>query len=754
MSTPQAHAHPASAVPAAGAQPERLFITTALPYANGSFHIGHIMEYIQADIWVRFQRMLGKEVLFVGADDAHGAPIMLKAEAEGITPEELVARIAAERPYYLNGYHISFDHWHSTHSPENTALSQEIYRRLKAAGLIATRTIEQFFDPVKEMFLPDRYIKGECPNCRAKDQYGDACEVCSKVYSPTDLLNPYSTLTGSTPVIRSSEHYFFSLSDPRCRQFLHDWINRGQLQPEVANKAREWLGAETGDGQAEGALSDWDISRDEPYFGIPIPDAPGKYFYVWLDAPVGYLASLKALCALRGLDFERFISADAGQDPARPYRQVHFIGKDIIYFHTLFWPAMLRFADLHVPDNIFVHGFMTVNGEKMSKSRGTGLSPKKYLEIGMNPEWLRYYLAAKLNNRVEDVDFNAEDFVARVNSDLVGKLVNIASRSAGFVLKRFDGRLAAANPATLAAFAESWPGAQAVAELYEQREYAKAMRAIMGFTDRVNQFIDTEKPWELARQPEQAERLHQVCSDALRAFADLIRLLSPVLPATAERAADFLNLPDPGRWDAIGQPLPAGHPIKPFQHLMQRTDMKQLDALFGLPTAEDGGKAAGGKGGKPGSSAQAADTDAATKAGGQKTAKAAPGQEAGKGGASAAGGSEAGDGFITIDDFLKPELRIARIVSAERVDGSTKLLKLMLDLGEAQPRQVFSGIAAFYQPEQLVGRLTIVVANLKPRKMKFGVSEGMVLAASGDGDGEGVFLLSPDSGARPGMRVS
>ena len=415
---------------------------------------------------------------------------------------------------------------------------------------------------------------------------------------------------------------------------------------------------------------------------------------------------------------------------------------------------MLRFADLHVPDNIFVHGFMTVNGEKMSKSRGTGLSPRKYLEIGMNPEWLRYYLAAKLNNRVEDVDFNAEDFVARVNSDLVGKLVNIASRSAGFILKRFDGRLAAADPETLAAFAESWPGAQAVAELYEQREYAKAMRAIMGFTDRVNQFIDTEKPWELARQPEQAARLHQVCSDALRAFADLIRLLSPVLPATAERAADFLNLPDPGRWDAIGQPLPAGHPIKPFQHLMQRTDMKQLDALFGLPTAEDGGKAAGGNGGKPGASAQAADTGAATKDRGQKAARAAPNQAAAKGAAPAAGGSDAGDGFITIDDFLKPELRIARIVSAERVEGSTKLLKLMLDLGEAQPRQVFSGIAAFYQPEQLVGRLTIVVANLKPRKMKFGVSEGMVLAASGDGDAEGVFLLSPDSGARPGMRVS
>lgn len=753
---------------ATGQHPERLFITTALPYANGSFHIGHIMEYIQADVWVRFQRMLGKDVLFVGADDAHGAPIMLKAQAEGITPEELVARIAAERPYYLNGYHISFDHWHSTHSPENTALSQEIYRRLKAAGLVATRTIEQFFDPVKEMFLPDRYIKGECPNCHAKDQYGDACEVCSKVYAPTDLINPYSTLTGSTPVIRSSEHYFFSLSDPRCRQFLHDWLAQGRLQPEVANKAREWLGSDATDGEAaegEGAgnpLADWDISRDEPYFGIPIPDAPGKYFYVWLDAPVGYLASLKALCEKRGLDFDAFIDPQAGQDPQRPYRQVHFIGKDIIYFHTLFWPAMLKFAGMHTPDNIFVHGFLTISGEKMSKSRGTGLSPKKYLELGMNPEWLRYYLAAKLNSRVEDVDFNAEDFVARVNSDLVGKLVNIASRSAGFILKRFDGRLAAASPATLAAFAESWPGADALAELYEQRDYAKAMRAIMALADRVNQFVDAEKPWELAKDPAQTAKLHEVCSDALRGFAQLITLLAPVLPDTAARAATFLNLPQPFTWAMVDEPLPAGHTIQPFQHLMQRVDPKQLDALFGLAAEEAGkgaasagkggdagGRAASGKGGAEGAGRKGGQPNG--KAGGQQTHAAA----ASAGAASTAAGGAGEPDYITIDEFARPDLRVARVISCEAVEGSVKLLRFMLDIGEEKPRQVFSGIAAFYRdPAALVGRNVIVVANLKPRKMKFGVSEGMILSASGATDDEGVFLLSPDSGAKAGMKVS
>ncbi len=754
----------------AGQARKRLFVTTALPYANGSFHIGHIMEYIQADIWVRFQRLLGNEVHFVGADDAHGAPIMLKADAEGVTPEALVARIAAERPRYLQGYHISFDHWHSTHSPENTELSQEIYRRLKAKGLITTRTVKQFFDPVKAMFLPDRYIKGECPVCHSKDQYGDACEVCSSVYAPTDLIEPYSTITGAAPVLRESEHYFFRLSDPRCRQFLADWTGSGRLQPEVANKAREWLGGpEAGQDTAEAAdegastgagaaaagetpaakqLSDWDISRDAPYFGIPIPDAPGKFFYVWVDAPVGYLASLKAHCRKTGLDFESFIApGDAPTADGLVREQVHFIGKDIIYFHTLFWPAMLRFADFKVPDHVFVHGFVTVSGEKMSKSRGTGLSPLKYLELGMNPEWLRYYLAAKLNNRVEDVEFNAEDFIARVNSDLIGKLVNIASRCAGFLVKRFDGELAAADEATARTFAAGWPGVDHVAGLYQQREFGKAMREIMALADRVNEFIDSEKPWDLAKRPEESERLHRVCSDALRAFRDLILMLSPVLPATAAKAGEFLNLGEPG-WAQLREPLPAGHRIRPYQHLMQRVDAKQIDALF-EPPSEPAAAGAGTPAGAAAGHASAAGGDKSDKASATERAKADRGKAS-----VAAAGSGTSAATIGIDDFAKVELRIARIVSAERVEGSTKLLKLMLDIGGDAPRQVFSGIAAHYDPHMLTGKLTVMVANLAPRKMKFGVSEGMVLAASGADDAGGIFLLEPHAGATPGMLVT
>ena len=719
MTTPRPG--PGQSLPSGQAR-KRLFVTTALPYANGSFHIGHIMEYIQADIWVRFQRLLGHEVHFVCADDAHGAPIMLKAESEGISPEQLVARIAGERPRYLQGYYISFDHWHSTHSVENTELSQEIYRRLKADGLIATRTIEQFFDPVKAMFLPDRYIKGECPVCHAKDQFGDACEVCGSVYAPTELIDPYSTITGAAPVLRSSEHFFFKLSDPRCRQFLDDWTGGGSLQPEVANKAREWLGSS----EAKSAtatefpaksqpeqLADWDISRDAPYFGIPIPDAPGKFFYVWLDAPVGYLASLKAHCARTGLDFDSFVApGDALTADGLVREQVHFIGKDIIYFHTLFWPAMLKFAGFKVPDHIFVHGFLTVSGEKMSKSRGTGLSPLKYLDLGMNPEWLRYYLAAKLNNRVEDVDFNADDFIARVNSDLVGKLVNIASRCAGFLTKRFDGSLAEPDPVTAQSFAAGWAGVDAIADLYQQREFGKAMREIMGLADRVNQFIDSEKPWELAKHTDQSERLHRVCSDALRAFRDLTVLLAPVLPATAAKVADFLNQGAP-TWAQLKEPLPEGHRIKNYQHLLQRVDTKQVDALFELEPPS------------------------------------APAPTAG----AVASPKPSADASIGIDEFTRVELRIARIASAERVEGSTKLLKLMLDIGEAQPRQVFSGIAAHYDPADLSGKLTVMVANLAPRKMKFGISEGMVLAASGAADQDGIFLLEPHAGAVPGMLV-
>ncbi|MGE0311148.1 MAG: methionine--tRNA ligase [Lautropia sp.] len=706
----------------------RLFVTTALPYANGSFHVGHIMEYIQADIWVRFQRLRGHEVHFVCADDAHGAAIMLRAQDEGITPGELVSRITAERPRYLDGYHIAFDHWHRTDSPESAELVTRIYLRLRDAGLIATRPVEQFFDPVRSMFLPDRFIKGECPVCHAKDQYGDACEVCSSVYSPTELIEPYSTISGARPVLRSSEHYFFALSDPRCRAFLDDWISPARLQPEVINKAREWLGdgaapkaqdgappdgGEAADGGVK-TLSDWDISRDAPYFGIEIPDAPGKYFYVWLDAPIGYLASLKAHCARRGLDFEAMVR------PGADTEQVHFIGKDIIYFHTLFWPATLAFSGFKAPDRVHVHGFLTVNGEKMSKSRGTGLSPLRYLELGMNPEWMRYYLAAKLNARMEDVDFSAADFLARVNSDLVGKLVNIASRCAGFLVKRFDGRLAAPDATTAARFAAGWPGAAQVASLYEAREFSRAMREIMGFADVVNQFVDHEKPWELARDPASADRLHRVCSDAIRAFRDLIVLLSPVLPATAAKAFDFLGVDGVG-WSDLDTPLPAGHRIGAYAHLMQRVDQKQLDALFDAPPPAPASA-------QPGS-----------------TAGASP-----PAGIAATAGVSAG-ATIGIDDFARVDLRVARIVSADRVEGSKKLLRLRLDLGDMGERQVFSGIANHVAPETLAGRLTVVVANLAPRQMKFGVSEGMVLAA-GD-DGGGLYLLRPDDGATPGMPV-
>jgi len=701
-----------------------LFVTTALPYANGSFHIGHIMEYIQADIWVRFQRMQGREVHFVCADDAHGAPIMLKAESEGITPRQLVERIAAERPQYLDGFHIGFDHWHSTDSPENVELSQDIYRRLRAAGLIATRTIEQFYDPVKGMFLPDRYIRGECPKCGAKDQYGDACEVCGAVYSPTELRNPTSTLTGATPVLRESEHYFFKLSDPRCVAFLREWALDGRLQPEVANKAREWL---DGTPDAASTMADWDISRDEPYFGIPIPDAPGKYFYVWLDAPIGYLASLKAHCAKRGLDFESFIRPDADIE------QVHFIGKDIIYFHTLFWPATLKFAGYKVPDNIHVHGFITVSGEKMSKSRGTGISPLRYLELGMNPEWMRYYLAAKLNARVEDIDFNPDDFVARVNADLVGKLVNIASRCAGFLVKRFDGRLAGFDHGAHEGFAKPWSGPEAVAAHYQQREFGKAIREVMQFADAVNQYVDAERPWDLAKDPAREADLHRCCSTALRAFRDLVLLLAPVLPATLEKVRAFMNLPATD-WAALASPLPEGHQINAYQHLLTRVDSKQLDALFDVAPAPT-----------------PADAPAtAVKATGAKGAAPAPVKAAQSAGT---GTSTADDGLIGIDDFTKVDLRIALIVAAEAVEGSDKLLRLTLDVGEGRLRNVFSGIKAWYQPEQLTGKVTVMVANLAPRKMKFGISEGMVLAASADDDGGGVYLLEPWPGARPGMRI-
>ena len=561
----------------------KLFVTTALPYANGPFHIGHITEYIQADIWVRFQRMLGNEVHFVCADDAHGAPIMLKAEAEGVTPQELVARIAAGRPQYLQGFHIAFDNWHSTDSPENVALSQDIYTRLKNAGLVYVKPVEQFYDPVKGMFLADRYIKGECPNCHSKDQYGDACEVCSTVYSPTDLINPYSTLSGAKPLLKTSDHYFFRLSDPRCIEFLRMWLDTpGRLQGQVANKAKEWLSGPKENSKSDQVLGDWDISRDEPYFGIPIPDAPGKYFYVWLDAPIGYLASLKnyfdsGKARARGepRSFEEFLAASDTE-------QIHFIGKDIIYFHTLFWPAMLKFAGApyKVPNNVYVHGFITVSGEKMSKSRGTGISPLRYLDVGMNAEWLRYYIAAKLNANVEDFDFNPDDFIARINSDLVGKFVNIASRAANFITKYFGGELqVSAGDTALPSVQEAHSQAILAREnRYEARELGKAMRDVMAIADRINQDFDAHQPWILAKDPANYPELQDVCSRALQGFKLLTVLLAPVLPQVAEQVArDLFGLDRPFQW-SDAEVLPTR--VNPYHHLMTRVDPKQLDALF------------------------------------------------------------------------------------------------------------------------------------------------------------------------------
>ncbi len=726
------------------ASPRKLFVTTALPYANGPFHIGHIMEYIQADIWVRFRRMLGDDVHFVCADDAHGAPIMLKAEAEGVTPQVLVARIAATRPKHLAGFHIGFDHWHSTDSPENVELSQDIYRRLKAAGLVYSKSVEQFFDPVKSMFLPDRYIKGECPKCGAKDQFGDACEVCGSVYAPTDLKNPYSTLSGATPVLRKSEHFFFRLSDPACVEFLRGWTDGKQLQPEVANKAREWLSSAPG---AQG-LADWDISRDAPYFGIAIPDAPGKFFYVWLDAPVGYLASLKAHLHARNIDFAAFL-----QDPA--VEQIHFIGKDIVYFHTLFWPAMLKFAGApyKVPDRVNVHGFITFSGEKMSKSRGTGISPDVYLDLGLNPEWLRYYLAAKLNAKVEDLDFNPDDFIARVNSDLVGKYVNIASRAANFMTKHFDGRLGTptesendrANRLTIAQMA-----AEEARASYEEREFSKVLREAMRIADRINAEFDAAQPWLLAKDPARRDALQTVCSQALQGFQLLTVLLAPVLPVVASRVArELFGMDRDYAWsDAWKEPAS----VRPYQHLIARIDPKQIDALLEGPKAAVGVAAAAtaqgsaSASGSVSASASAAATSTSARAGAAAAAAATASAPAGTAASIATTASH-----ITIDDFSKVELRIARIVNAEHVDGADKLLKLTLDVGEARHRTVFAGIKSAYDPATLVGRLTPMVANLAPRKMKFGLSEGMVLAASGDGPG--IFILAPDAGAEPGMRV-
>ncbi|MDR2219125.1 MAG: methionine--tRNA ligase [Methylobacillus sp.] len=695
----------------------KILVTSALPYANGSIHLGHLVEYIQTDIWVRFQKMRGNECHYVCADDTHGTPIMLRAESEGITPEQLIARVWQEHYDDFKAFHVEFDHYGSTNSDENRVCAETIYRRLRDAGLIATRAIEQFYDPVKQMFLPDRFIKGECPKCGAKDQYGDNCEACGAAYTPTELKNPYSAVSGAKPEMRESEHFFFKLSDPRCQQFLRAWTRSGTLQVEAANKMREWLGGDGAnqttaedadrvnqpliDGIAgENKLTDWDISRDAPYFGFEIPDAPGKYFYVWLDAPVGYMGSFQQLCDKAGINFDEYWNPDSSAD------LYHFIGKDILYFHALFWPAMLEHAGFRTPTKLFVHGFLTVNGEKMSKSRGTFITARSYLDHVKNPEYLRYYYAAKLNGTMEDIDLNLDDFVARVNSDLVGKYINIASRTAGFISKQFGGKLRAASEH--AVIAEMRAAADSIAENYANRDYGRALREIMALADKANACVAEAAPWDMAKQSGQEAALHAVCSAALEMFRLLTLYLKPVLPKLATEIESFLGIA-PLEWKHVNDGLADGHAIQTYQHLITRIDPKQITTM--IEASKE--------------SLQAAPVPAKEK-------------------------SEE-ENHISIDDFTKVDLRIAKIVNAEHVEGAEKLLRLMLDIGEEKPRQVFAGIKSAYDPQTLVGRLTVMVANLAPRKMKFGLSEGMVLAASDERGGP--YILSPDTGAQPGMRV-
>ena len=697
--------------------PRKILVTSALPYANGAIHLGHLVEYIQTDIWVRFQKMQPSdkvaECWYVCADDTHGTPIMLRAEKDGITPEALIERVHGEHSRDFAGFHVAFDNFYSTHSPETQECSNTIYARLKDAGLIEKRTIEQYYDPVKQMFLPDRFIKGECPKCGAKDQYGDNCESCGAAYTPNDLKNPYSAISGAKPELRNSDHYFFKLSGESCQSFLRRWTREpGRLQSEASNKMQEWLGAE-----GENKLTDWDISRDAPYFGFEIPDAPGKYFYVWLDAPIGYMGSFKNLCGKQGIDFDEYFKPDTKTE------LYHFIGKDILYFHALFWPAELEHAGFRTPSGIFAHGFLTVDGSKMSKSRGTFITAESYLNTGLNPEWLRYYYAAKLSASMEDIDLNLDDFVARVNSDLVGKYVNIASRSAGFISKRFNGQLAPAA-AELPAIKAIQEAAPRIAELYEAREFGKAMREIMALTDAANQYVDSVKPWELAKQEGKEVELHAACSNALNLFRLLSVLLKPILPVVAGKVEKFLNIA-PLSWTDTQSLLAAGHGINAYEHLMTRVDPKLIEKLV----------EANRESLAPAPEAQSQQRHAEHQ---QKEIKA----EAGS------------DNLCTIDDFMKVDLRIALIANAEHVDGADKLVRLTLDIGEEKTRNVFAGIKAAYDPAQLIGRLTVMVANLAPRKMKFGLSEGMVMAASdSDGKTPGIFLLSPDAGAQPGMRV-
>ena len=705
-------------------QQRKIFVTSALPYANGSIHIGHLLEAIQTDIWVRFQKVRGHECLYICADDAHGTPIMLSADQQGITPEQLIARVHAEHQQDYAGFEVGFDNFHTTHSEENREVAEAIYARLDGAGHIKRRTISQFYDPVKQMFLPDRFIRGECPFCRAQDQYGDSCESCNRTYTPTDLVNPVSSISGATPVKKESEHYFFDL--PAFETMLRDWVGAGHLQSEVANKLDEWF---------EAGLKEWDISRDAPYFGFEIPGAPGKYFYVWVDAPMGYFASLKNLLDRQGRDLEEYTGADSSVE------MYHFIGKDIMYFHTLFWPAVLRGSGHRLPNNVFVHGFLTVDGHKMSKSRGTFINARTYLDH-LDPEYLRYYFAAKSGSGVDDIDLSLEDFRQRVNSDLVGKVVNLASRCAGFIHKRFAGRLAAAvhDEALLQEFIDA---SQAVAAAYEAREYGRAMREIMGLADKANQYIDRHKPWEMARQDPESAELQQVSSLGINLFRILIIYLKPVLPGLAQRAEAFLGI-DPLAWDDLATPL-LDHPITKFKPLLTRVEQDRINAMI-----EDS---------KQDLEATGAGTGEAGNAGTGEAGNAGTGKPGGKPETPGRGEAGAGNKYlvddpvgaeISIDDFARIDLRVAKITHAAHVEGADKLLQLTLDL-DGDTRNVFAGIKSAYQPQDLVGKLTVMVANLAPRKMRFGVSEGMVLAAGPGGDE--IFILTPDAGAKPGMKV-
>ncbi len=719
----------------------KILVTSALPYANGSIHLGHLVEYIQTDIWVRFQKMQGNTCHYVCADDTHGTPIMLRAEAEGITPEQLIARVWQEHFDDFKAFHVEFDHYGSTNSDETKEFAQGIYRKLDAAKLIVKRSIEQFYDPVKEMFLPDRFIKGECPKCGAKDQYGDNCESCGAAYAPTDLKNPYSAVSGAKPELRNSEHYFFKLSDPRCQTFLRVWTRSGTLQTEAANKMQEWLGFAD-----ENKLTDWDISRDAPYFGFEIPDAPGKYFYVWLDAPVGYMGSFKQLCEKSSLSPARPLASPINFDdywkPDSDTELYHFIGKDILYFHALFWPAMLQHAGYRTPTKLFAHGFLTVNGEKMSKSRGTFITAKSYVDNIKNTEYLRYYYASKLNGTMEDLDLNLEDFVAKVNSDLIGKYINIASRTAGFITKYFDGKLehSVPNHPLIKKIKDAAPD---IAQHYENRDYSRALREIMTLADHANADVNEAAPWVTAKQegPEARAKLYLDCSGALEMFRLFTLYLKPVLPELAKAVEEFLNIPELS-WNSVNDSFAKGHQIKPYQHLMIRLDPKLIEAMVAanqenhkIPPSPPFSK--GGTGVREALSSVAPVTSATT-----TPAPTIPHFE--KGGLG-------GISTISIDDFNKIDLRIAKIINAEHVEGAEKLLKLTLDIGEEKPRTVFAGIKSAYDPEKLKGRMTVMVANLAPRKMKFGLSEGMVLAASGESPG--LFILSPDDGAQPGMRV-